>query len=731
MAGARARVGSGAILLALVVFVPVLAPPPIRGADETAQVLPGEVGAAVVADIDGDGARELVRILNEGGDVETVDAWGYDGARWSLIGSASLAIAVESQELPAEDVATRVDIAEALLVWHADGTERVLVLTARTEYAVGTSPPVNPCCLSIFELRSHENDIALLQLPYEGIAGQFVQVLDVDADGTDELVVSATAGDADNARLEVLRWSGTAFETAYGLTGPDVGYGVWIGDSDGLGGDDLLFGPTREGDIQRVTWLNGELHAERGNLELREQFIRTSREYGWIAGIAGGRLVVLRETEMSVVRWPRDAAPEVVSRVPTREFPGIWVLGTDADALVLTQDNFGFGRSPDPPTTIVYDLELRRLGEVETSAGSRRLWSLTQGSSIGLGNLNRGIFPFVGPLWGATDGRQAFIASGTLIQAGDGSRYEVQAMASLPGLQPIGTAGPSNGWVVLTNAWVGPPNSAYLYPGGVGSGRISLAPMADVLRPDGARPALELRNAVEPGDMIGGVRRLLAAGAGFSVVLEAPDGSYVVAKSGLLAPTRDYDVSAEPLVVEFAPRRNSPEDENQSIEASLLLITPDGRASFVSWGGTYLREPPELTVAGRTDSMALSATLAGRASDGATVTVDGRLVASDANGAFEASVDAPIWPRRVMVVARDPFGRETMTHLEVVGVHDYRGFPWAAMVVAATVAVGATLFVRTPRRKPAAAAARAGDARLEELELEDLEELTRAPARRR
>jgi hypothetical protein len=727
MAGVRARAASGAILLALFQLALMLAPSHLRATDETTQVLPAEAGAVVVADLDGDGAREVVRIVGPGGRSVRVEAWRYDGRRWQHMGSAPLPMAGGAGGEPAPDQPLGGDFdIIGLLVWHVEGNERVLVLTARSELGVRSPGPGAACCLSVFEVRSHEGGIALHQLPYEGLTGQFVQVLDVDADGTDELVVSATADDAANNRLEMLRWSGTEFEPAYALTGSDVGYGVWAGDSDGLVGDDLLFGPTLDGEIHRVTWVDDEAHAERAHLDLSERF------NGWVAGIAAGRLVVQSEADLLVVRWPRDEVPQVVSRVTTLAFPGIWVAGTDADALILRQDNFGPGRYLDPPTTIVYDLELRQLGEVAASIGARRLWSLTQGSSIGLGNLNRGIYPYVGPLWGTiADGHPAFIASGTLIQAGGGSRYEVQAMASLPGLQPIGTAGPSEGWMVLTSSFAGPPNSAYLYPGGFGFGRISMAPMADVLRPDGARPALELRNAVEPGDVAGGVRGLLAAGSGFSAVLDVPAGSYVVASSGLLA--RDYDVShaPDPLVVEFAPRRNSPEDENQPIDASLLLVTPDGHASFVNWGGTYLREAPELAVTGRTDWMALSATLTGETSAGARVTVDGRLIALDALGRFTASVDAPIWPRKVIVVARDPFSRETVTHLEVVGVLDYRGFPWAALVVAATIAVGAALFVRTPRRRPAVAAAPIGDGRLEELELEDLEELARAQARRR
>ena len=90
--------------------------------------------------------------------------------------------------------------------------------------------------------------------------------------------------------------------------------------------------------------------------------------------------------------------------------------------------------------------------------------------------------------------------------------------------------------------------------------------------------------------------------------------------------------------------------------------------------------------------------------------------ASDADGGFSASIDAPLWPSRVVVTARDPLGNETTTVVEVLGLVDYRGLPWAAILVAITLLAGAVLYVRTPRRRGALLPA--GDGRLEELELD-------------
>jgi len=115
--------------------------------------------------------------------------------------------------------------------------------------------------------------------------------------------------------------------------------------------------------------------------------------------------------------------------------------------------------------------------------------------------------------------------------------------------------------------------------------------------------------------------------------------------------------------------------------------------------------------------MALSATLSGRASPGSVVTADGVAIETDEQGRFSSSISAPLWPSRVLVTARDPLGNETTELVEVVGLVDYRGLPWAAILIAATLVVGGVLYVRTPKRR-AAVSLPDGDGRLEELELD-------------
>ena len=86
-----------------------------------------------------------------------------------------------------------------------------------------------------------------------------------------------------------------------------------------------------------------------------------------------------------------------------------------------------------------------------------------------------------------------------------------------------------------------------------------------------------------------------------------------------------------------------------------------------------------------------------------------------ADGAFATTVDAGPWPRSVIVAARDPLGNEVVERVEVIGLYDYRGLPWAAIVGVATLIAGAVLFLRIPRRRPAHVP-ELGDGRLEELD---------------
>jgi hypothetical protein len=134
------------------------------------------------------------------------------------------------------------------------------------------------------------------------------------------------------------------------------------------------------------------------------------------------------------------------------------------------------------------------------------------------------------------------------------------------------------------------------------------------------------------------------------------------------------------------------------------------------WQAEALRVAPELTASAADPALSLTSTVTGRAEPGATVTVDGFPVTPSPSGHFQVEVDAPIWPRDVLVVARDAVGNETVQQLEVIGFVDYRGLPWIPIIAVLTVVAGVVLFLRTPRLRPQPVLMPDGDGRLEEVD---------------
>jgi len=522
----------------------------------------------------------------------------------------------------------------------------------------------------------------------------------------------------EEATVTVMRWSGTTFEPIFEMTDRRLLFGFFFAESDGVTGDDLLFGPSADGMIHRLAWTDGELRPTEAHVDTGERW------EGWIAGVADGGIVISLGEELRVLRWRRGEEPVVVGRLRTLTFPGISVIGDGADALIATQDGFGFERGRLSTLTL-HDLRLQRLGEVGVSPGTEGIWQMLNGvSSGGYGTLQRNIFPYSGPIPGAmVGGRAAFVSNGMLVQPGGPGGYESRPIASLIGVQPIGVAGPDDAWVVLGDGVGAPIGSAYLSFGETyGAGRLTVTPLEHLLLPDDEveSATVELVDAVElVGDA--GESRLMAEGEGFEVVVSAPRGSTVIVANGPNgSDLEEREIADGPVTMAIQPGTGRRDDTDIDFEAFVLVLTPDGRSLTRQWTGTFVREPPEIRVSAATDTMALSATLEGRASPGSQVTAGGQAIDVGDDGRFVASIDAPIWPSQVLVTARDPLGNEATERVEVLGVVDYRGLPWAAILVLATLVVGGVLYVRAPKRRTVASTAD-GDGRLEELELDTID----------
>jgi hypothetical protein len=362
----------------------------------------------------------------------------------------------------------------------------------------------------------------------------------------------------------------------------------------------------------------------------------------------------------------------------------------------------------------VYDLNLRKLGEVEPSDSAAAFTEvLNDPAATRIFALPRSIFQWEGLLPFAIDGRPSYVTGGMTVQPGGPAGFVTRPFGSLIGAQPVGAAGQHDAFVAVVTGFFTPPGAASLYAGAPDptQGRVVMTPASSLLAEDDAAalPTVDVRGAVETE----GGTSLLAHADGFEVVVSGPPGTVV-----LIGPNfEERVIGTEPLVIDVVPRGRTTNSRDQRFERVLLMLTPDARGSAMVIEGTFVRKAPELVARADTDLFSLRSRISGLASEGVIVTVDGVPAEHNQYGAFHAEVDAPIWPREVVVVARDAVGNETASRLEIVGFIDYRGLPWVPILGVATLAGGIFLFVRTPRRRSTPSAAW-GDGALEEIDPE-------------
>lgn len=689
MAGARRGRRAGILVVAALAQCAAIAvPAAARAMDPSdAQVLPGRTVAAAVVDLDGDGTREVVRLVGRSGPGLDIDAWEFAG-EWRRIGSAELV----TPEAPGTAPTIPESGTAALLPWSVEGTDRLLALTGSWELDAEFS---RPCCLTIREVAATAAGIELVELAGSSSA-DMVLAADLDGDGSDELVTSMQSyedeGDDGTFELSVLRWNGTGFEVAFDWERDGQGYGIVAGDADGRPGEEVYVNPIWRGTLQRIVSIADGIAVESGHVNLGE------RIEGWASGVTNGSVLVSVPDGFHLFDWPADAQLRPISRVASSIYPTVGVLGEGGDALYVTHDGLAFGSDTAPVATI-YDADLDEIGSVGATPDSAALWELIRDSNSGATTISTPLWPALGPFPGTVDGRPAYLVGDVLLQPDGKGGYTERPIAPIMSLSLIGRAGPDDEWAALGDVWFGPPAAgAYLtsydgfFPGGQGT--LTLVPVSELLAPRGELELVDVRvdGVVEAGGD-DGVPSLVAGPEGFVVTVHAPDRTRVI--SGGRRPVAEELISNGEASVEFRPR-SSRNERDEEFSEWLLVITPSGRATMKTWDGTYLREPPELTTSVRTELLSGTARVMGRGSDLATILVDGAPVERNRFGAFHVEVDAPIWPRTVTVTARDPFGREVSERIEVVGFVDYRGLPWVPIVAIATVAAGALLFVRTP-----------------------------------
>lgn len=688
-----------ALALALLVGAAPILPEPDRPpsavaavpAEADAVVLPGtETFQAIVADVDGDGERDLVRLEGRGDAGIVVEVWRHGDRGWAPAGEPVTVVPGPAASEPGQLVFAGAPA--RLIVRKVAGAERIMLVRQPRFEEPGLEVD---CCLLVHDVIVGDEGVELVAVTDELQAADAVLALDMDGDGTDEMLVTRglppLGGITYPTDAHILRWAGERFATPV-LTELLVGSGVSpfvLGDSDGQPGVEAAF-------------IGAESRLHRLSLRDDDTLVAESAESGMLAAVAvptddGRGLATIRERIGIEVRpWPRD---EPVGRpVAISPFEG---------------DLLGIATSLDGGVALIL-----RVSAATIRVPVPRLSPLTSPLFTPAATTVSGgpAKPFAGLLpGGGANGEPSLLVGGELVsEDGDNRRT-----ATLPGLTPVGLVGPGDEWVALWHGLRdGPAGDQFggrldVPSAAPGSG-VSLVPLAalGVAEQDGAVLEPPLTGALEAGE------ELLVTEEGFRATIEAPPGSRVYVQLGAENQVEVLVISAAGSLEVALPPPDAGGEMVSEYAPVLTVATPGGHGYLARWPATVLRNP---TLEARSDTPIGSPTVMvhGETSPFVEVSVAGRPVSVDDAGRFTTTIELPPWPAEIEVVATDRLGNESRTTVVGVGWFDYRALPWTAIVIAAVAAAGGLLALRAPRIRKGEAAAAEEEGVLEEIDPED------------
>lgn len=675
-------------------------------AEPDVTILPGPATLhATAGDLDGDGSRELVRLV---GGPETdgrvlVEAWRLTAAGWRAAGEpVPLQRGVSVEEQFADRVSARsgtapVGVGEParILAWR-DGTRERLIIAA-----LGDQDESVPCCLTLWEPTLVDGALALVLRNRPNGPGETLHALDLDGDGDDELLMTqsqpatTTPGFVEPLEAEVLGWDGTWFRTVDRQQLDQGGRSpIWlIGDTDGRPGDEAGFVQLGRGPSQLY-----RLRLDAGKLVLDVETVPPLISLTGFGLDDAGAIVYSSGGASFLATWT-DGALDVLASSPASGLLLPPVDGPDGPRLPIVEFQ--------PLTLALLDAGLNTLTRAEPSAAAQLATSLGAAG------------PWIGTLPGGDRrGRNAVIFAGRLIATSGANDQPypsdgIGEMASLVGSQPVGLLGDGS-WLGVLHS-LGAPYDLERHGGLLRRDAppsdpwLAIVPTATSLAPEveGGRLVPPLDGGVvqvPDADADADAARVVSLPEGFTATIAAPPGSRVVPVA-LDPPVRG---SARGSIVPASGRLTLPirppttDAANLRFAARALVLTPAGHAYTARWDVQVLGTPPALDVAPSTQALSLDVSLDGQTDAGVGLTADGAPVEVADDGAFHISVTAPPWPSTVRLEAVDAVGNRSVQLVSVVGLFDYRTLPWLPIVALMTLASGLLLLLRRPRPLPGA-----------------------------
>jgi hypothetical protein len=694
-------------LLALLVAAPITLPPGTAAID----AVPDEPGAfvlpdapilqTVAADMDGDGHRELVRLVHDDDDAVLAEVWVERDPGWRLIGEPI-------EVVPSARIGPRLDDVYVatpvhLLVRRVAGAERVTVASQPhfEEIDIG-----EPCCLLLRDIVIDPRGAARrVEVSAALDFADSVLVIDFDGDGTDELLSTQSlppAGDISYPTLaRVHRWVGDSFaapvETVLEIGSGDSPF--LLGDSDGRPGQEAAIISTlgRSG-LFRISVTPGD------GLAVDDAGVVAEQALAVPIGDGRGVAVIGPLVGFAVAPWPSGGP--IGAATGTSQLSDSRLLGTievEGGARLAVHR---------PSSSTLHLLGLPGLEPWRETAITRSL--VAARLSV------RPPLPYVGLL---PDGRSRDTPASAVVHAGrlvlptpDGGVSAPTLMATLAGAEPISIVGAGDE-VALHHAPFGPALSGpaggpLLVPSPAPLAWTSIVPFDLVRTGEAAGGALEASIdgalSLDEGNDIG------VGADGFSAQVAAPPGSRVLVSDGATLGRAPVVVPAEGIV-ELRLGGSSVGGKTSKVRTRLVVTTPAGHTYVAAWDVVVRAGPPQVEVDATTSFGSSGVAIEGRTVTHATVRVDGRPVAVDPDGAFATRVELPPWPTEVVIEVDDSLGNFARTAVTGVGWFDYRGLPWVAISIAVLGIAAVVLLLRVPHAAELPRRAD-DDAALEELE---------------